>query len=369
MSILRYRLLGLMSGSSLDGLDLACCYFETARAEAPHSPNFHLLRWELEASACVPYSDEWIARLQALPKASAREYVVAHTDFGRYLGEQVNRFVRHLAATPDAVVSHGHTIFHLPEQQCTAQLGDGAALAASCNLPVISDCRSSDIALGGQGTPLAPLADRYLFPGFDAYLNLGGIANVSLTDSEGHWRAWDVGPANQILNRLAQLRGLPYDMDGKLARAGQALPALLEQLDAIPYFRQPAPKSLDNSWIADYIWPLYLNAAGSVEDKLHTACLHLRRQLQLDLPGLAPDARVFVSGGGALNRFLVEQLRTVFPGLALPPESVIQYKEAALMALVGLFRLEQVPNCLHTVTGAKASSINGALYAKPTLHG
>lgn len=369
MSILRYRLLGLMSGSSLDGLDLACCYFEAVRAKEPHASDLSVLRWELEATACIAYPDEWIARLISLPSASAREFVVAHTDFGRYLGEQVRLFVQQLPAPPDAVVSHGHTIFHLPEQQCTVQLGDGAALAAACNLPVISDCRSSDIALGGQGTPLAPLADRYLFPGFDAYLNLGGIANVSLTDPEGHWRAWDVGPANQILNRLAQLRGLPYDMDGNLARKGQLLPALLEQLDAIPYFRKPAPKSLDNSWIAEQIWPLYRDAAGSVEDKLHTACLHLCRQVQHDLYRLAPDARVFVSGGGALNLFLVEQLRTVFPGLALPSESVIQYKEAALMALVGLFRLEQLPNCLHTVTGARASSINGALYAKPTLHG
>src|SRR5690606_15664686 len=139
-------------------------------------------------------------------------------------------------------------------------------------------------------------------------------------------------------------------VDGQLARAGQALPSLLDQLHAIPYFRQPAPKSLDNSWIADHLWPLYRDADGSVEDKLHTACLHLCRQLQLELPSFTPNAPILLSGGGALNRFLVEQLRAVLPGATLPDESVIHFKEAALMALVGLFRLEQLPNCLHTVT-------------------
>lgn len=365
----RYRLVGLMSGSSLDGLDLVCCRFDIQRVDSPADIPIQILDWQLEAAVCLPYPKEWVQRLKALPEANAREFVVANVEYGRFLGEQVRAFVEGLEHVPQAVVSHGHTIFHFPEQRCTVQLGDGAALAAACGLPVISDCRSTDVAMGGQGTPLAPLADRFLYPGYDAYLNLGGIANVSVPDAAGHWRAWDVGPANQILNKLAQEIGQEYDAGGELARSGLLHPGLLAQVAALPYFRQPAPKSLDNTWIAQNVWPLYRDFPASIEDKLHTACAQLVLQLKKDLGELGPRASLLLSGGGALNTYLTEQIRTVFPALVIPDADVVEYKEAVLMALVGLLRLEELPNCMHRVTGAAADTINGALYTKPTLHG
>jgi anhydro-N-acetylmuramic acid kinase len=362
--MVEYEAIGLMSGSSLDGLDAALCAFSISPdAERP------LVDWKLRWGRTFPFTGEWRRRLRELPGASALELAQAHVDFGHYMGELIKP---HLPARLDLIASHGHTIFHFPERRLTLQIGDGAALAAACGCTVVDDFRSLDVALGGQGAPLAPLADQWLFPGFDFYLNLGGIANISARLPGERFVAFDVSGANQTLDALAQTLGMAYDKDGAAAAAGRLLPELLAEADRLEYFDLPYPKSLGNDWVRERLTPLYLNYLGTSADKLHTACEQLARQvaraveLIVAREGLREDRyRMFVSGGGALNRHLMRRLEANLGGrVALKPPAAefIAFKEAALMALMGTLRLLGRSNCLASVTGAAYDARGGAAH-------
>lgn len=355
-----------MSGSSLDGLDIAACSFEL-NDENPE------LVWALEAGQTLPFSAEWQSRLRQLPQAPALQFARTHCDFGHYCAELLDQFLAAHPFAADFIASHGHTVFHYPaEWRLTVQIGDGAALAARSGLPVICDFRTQDTALGGQGAPLAPIADRLLFGNYDFYLNLGGIANISAQIAD-RTIAFDIGGANQVLNALAALRGLEYDAEGALAAQGQVLPELLASVDQLPYFTSPWPKSLDNQWVQEQIIPHYLNYSASVEDRLRTACEQLARQLVLSIRQIKqqeqlaqPSYRLLATGGGAMNDFLMERLREHCRAeqveIVLPQAHIIAYKEALLMALMGVLRLENRSNCLQSVTGSARDAIGGAIY-------
>lgn len=361
-----YRIVGLMSGSSLDGLDMALCAFE-------YSPEKGVSHWSIEAADTAAFDDEWRTRLQQLTKADARTLAQAHADFGDWMGRQCALFLQRHKVKADLVASHGHTVFHYPEQHFTFQLGDGAALAARCGLPVVCDFRTSDIALGGQGAPLAPIADKLLFGQYDFCLNLGGIANIS-----GHlgnsYVAFDVCGANQILNALAAQLGQPFDNRGEIAASGTELPALSALLNDESYFDEPYPKSLGNHWVQSHTVAKCLAFDGLVADKLHTACRHIAGQIASQLrqmitrEGLEKNIyHLLATGGGAYNNFLMDCIKTacnefVDLELTIPAPTTISYKEAVLMALAGLLRWEQVPNCMATVTGASRDAIGGAVY-------
>src|ERR1700744_1341622 len=203
-----YKVIGLMSGSSLDGLDLAYVHLQekAATGKGPKSWEYTLMH-----TACYPYSGSWRQRLAGAPGLSALEYQLLHAEYGHYLGEQVLRFIEEygLHFQVQLIASHGHTAFHVPARRMTAQLGDGAALAAVTRINVVSDLRSMDVALGGQGAPIVPVGGRWLFPGYEFFLNLGGIANVSghgvggvAVSGAGGFAAFDVCPANRVLNAL-----------------------------------------------------------------------------------------------------------------------------------------------------------------------
>ncbi|MEM9921169.1 MAG: anhydro-N-acetylmuramic acid kinase, partial [Bacteroidota bacterium] len=270
--------------------------------------------------------------------------------------------------------SHGHTVFHHPESQMTAQIGDGAAIAAVTGMQVVSDFRTQDLAKGGQGAPLAPLADRYLFPGYDFYLNLGGIANIS-SNTGSSFVAFDIGAANQLFNALAQRAGQAFDEGGKIAASGQLLPTLLQTACQNPFYQLDYPKSLDNQWVQKEVIPLYLSTDAATADLMHTAVCQLAQLTAeavrriIEKEGLMPQKsyRMFSTGGGTLNNFLIQQIQSycneVVPlQLIVPKRSAIEFKEALLMALMGVFRIEHIPNCLSSVTGAKQSTIGGAIY-------
>lgn len=358
---------GLMSGSSLDGLDIACCRFEL------ETDSGQVEDWSLTATQTVSFEPEWRARLQHLPELSGLELAEAHINFGRYMGKLLQPFLRKLPTPVDLIASHGHTVFHYPDRQLSLQIGDGAALAAVTGYTVVDNFRAMDVALGGQGAPLAPLADKHLFPGYHFYLNLGGIANISARSEDG-FIAFDIGGANQVLNALAAELGLEYDENGEIAAGGRLRPALLEQADALPYFQQPYPKSLGNDWVQEQLLPVYRVAGYPVADKLHTACLQLARQTARSLkrtlerePMPAPPYRMLVTGGGALNDFLLrcirEEAEKAAPlELVVPEADIIAFKEAALIALMGALRLEGLPNCLASVTGARRDAVGGAVH-------
>ena len=356
-----YRAIGIMSGSSLDGLDIAFTEFtETGGKWA----------FEIVAADCIEYSNEWQQKLSTATTLSALEYQLLHSEYGHFIGEQINHFIdRHnLHHKVHLIASHGHTTFHLPAKKMTAQLGDGAAIAAETKLPVVSDLRALDVAFGGQGAPIVPIGEKLLFAGYDYFLNLGGIANISIKQ-ENKYIAFDVCAANRVLNMLAEETGAKYDAGGKIAEAGKINDNLLNKLNALEYYQQPFPKSLANSFGTDTVYPIIKNAGISKADALSTYTEHICQQIKkavTEQRSITNDQRLLITGGGALNTFLIERLQLLLKeekiDVAVPDEKIIQYKEAVIMALTGILRWREEANVLPSVTGASQASIGGALW-------
>lgn len=360
-----YKVIGLMSGSSLDGLDIVLVHLQESAGT---------WQYDIRAAACYPYEAEWTERLRGAVHLNAEAYCRLHAEYGHYLGRAVRRFLREkgMELQADLIASHGHTTFHEPAAGMTAQLGDGAAIAAETDMAVVSDLRALDVALGGQGAPIVPVGEKLLFPGHRIFLNLGGIANVSF-HGEDRTTAFDVCPANGLLNSLAAALGRPYDEEGQLARAGRLDTDLLEALNVLDYYRMPAPKSLANSFGTDTVLPLVGTRALSVQGKLRTCVEHIAVQVRNATAALLPQPLdpaaalpLLVTGGGAFNRFLVERLSALLGeiGVAVevPAPEVVAYKEALIMALLGALRWRERHTILASVTGARRDSIGGALW-------
>lgn len=354
---------GLMSGSSLDGIDLATIRF--SYSPDPDVP----LQWRIIAAETVPYPDGWPARLKALPQATAVEMATVHAGLGNLYGEMIRDFHQRHLVTPDLVASHGHTVFHMPkgEPAFSTQIGDGAWIAAHTEVPVVCDFRNGDIARGGQGGPMAPLADKLLFPGYGAWLNLGGIVNIStIRDSE--WSGWDIYACNQLLNALALQAGQDMDHDGRLARDGVILEGLMDGAMDHPWLQVPPPKTLDNREVHIGMVARFLNFEGSPADKLHTAVECIRACIVRSMPERSArnPGQVLVTGGGARNTWLMKRLtdglRQVHWQVVVPENEIIDFKESALIALAGLWRWLGKSNFLSGVTGADRDACGGAVY-------
>ncbi|WEK36272.1 MAG: anhydro-N-acetylmuramic acid kinase [Candidatus Pseudobacter hemicellulosilyticus] len=359
-----YRTIGLMSGSALDGLDIVFVELhENAR------------RWQYEilASATYPYPEEWVEKLRTATSLNALDYQLLHTDYGHYIGQQVNEFInRHgLQYKVQLIASHGHTSFHMPSRRMTAQLGDGAAIAAETGINVVSDLRAMDVALGGQGAPIVPVGEKLLLGEYDLFLNIGGIANLSY-NHPGQYSAFDVCPGNRVLNMLAAKRQLHFDEGGALAAAGSLQPDLLEMLNDLEYYRLPAPKSLANDFGVHVVFPLLMGTSYSLEDKLRTYVEHIALQVRRSAEAVlaekpaAGEARLLITGGGAHNTFLVERLRSQLQEIGVevvvPDELLVDFKEAIVMALIGVLRWREEKNVFSSVTGSQRDSIGGAVW-------
>jgi anhydro-N-acetylmuramic acid kinase len=353
-----------MSGSSLDGLDMAFVHFEENAGE---------WTFEILETYCKPYTPDWREKLTHINGLSAKDYLLLHTAYGHWLGNAVNDFIeeRHLAYRVQLIASHGHTAFHDPSKRMTAQLGDGAALAAVTGIRTITDLRSVDVALGGQGAPIVPIGEKLLFPDYDLFLNMGGIANIS---AKGTNRiGFDVCPANRILNLLAAGTEKGYDDGGAMAATGSIDVNLLDKLNGLSYYSQAYPKSLSNEFGLNEVYPVILHACLSVNDALATYAEHIAVQISASLISLKKqvskkgESNLLITGGGAHNRFLIERLTSkVSPAdikCIIPSESLVDYKEALIIALMGALRWREDVNVLHTVTGASKDSINGAVWS------
>jgi anhydro-N-acetylmuramic acid kinase len=361
---MQYNVIGLMSGSSLDGLDIAFVRFEETAGE---------WKFDIAEAACIPYPEDWKKKLADPTRLSARDYLLLHTAYGHYLGNCVNDFLeeKNLAFQVQLIASHGHTAFHLPSQHLTAQLGDGAAIAALTGIRTITDLRSVDIALGGQGAPIVPIGEKLIFPEYDLFLNLGGIANLSVNREK--FAGFDVCPANRILNLLAADADRAFDENGKLAAEGSVNHDLLNRLNAFAYYGQSYPKSLSNAFGVDEIFPVIKRAGLSVPDALRTYVQHIVVQvtrsialLKEEMPG-REHLRLLITGGGAHNGFMTgklkEELASCGVECVIPDEMLVDYKEALVIALMGVLRWREDLNVLHTVTGASKDSINGAIWS------
>ena len=268
----KYHVIGLMSGSSLDGLDLTYCRFETVNG---------VLSWKLLAANTLSYNERWSTRLQHLVKQDALTFAKTNVYYSYYLATLVQQFIQeNNIELIDAIASHGHTIFHDPDKSFTTQIGDGAALAAKTGHTVVSNFRNQDVALGGEGAPFAPIVERDLFKDYALFLNIGGIANFSV-NIQNKIRAFDICAANQILNRLAkEAKGLAYDVNGDLARNGIVEPILLDILNKDSFCKKAYPKSLGNSYVVNNILPKVMLFPASWENKLATVVEHIALQLK-----------------------------------------------------------------------------------------
>jgi anhydro-N-acetylmuramic acid kinase len=352
-----------MSGSSLDGLDIAYVEFEETSGK---------WSYDIKAADCKSYNKEWIDKLQKATTLSARDYLLLHSSYGKYIGEQVNQFIdgNNLHHKVQLIASHGHTTFHAPLLGMTGQLGDGAAIAAATQINVVSDLRAMDVAFEGQGAPIVPIGEKLLLNNYTSFLNLGGIANLSFKSNTGYI-AFDVCATNRVLNMLAQLEGKEYDEGGAMAASGGVDTAILMKLNALSYYSKPYPKSLANSFGTDEVFPIVQSFNLPVRDKLRTYAEHVVIQIRNSFESLnkrfqVENQKLLVTGGGAFNSFLIERLKQALDKFGIevevPGADLINYKEALVMGLIGVLRWREEYNVLNTVTGAKRSSIGGAVW-------
>ena len=353
-----------MSGSSLDGLDIVFTELEETRGT---------WSYEVRHAACSPYTEEWKQKLSSAKDLSALEYMRLHAAYGHLTAELVQDFIEQyqLQHQVQLIASHGHTVFHEPANLLTSQLGDGAVIAAKTCINVVSDLRNMDMALGGQGAPIVPMGEKLLFPDYDLLLNIGGIANISARLKDGY-TAFDICPANRVLNLLANQAGKDYDENGEMASKGFIRDEPLALLNQQEYYRKPFPKSLANELGTDILLPILQKANLSVSDALRTMVEHIVIQTTRSVGKLLPklgeggSKKMLVTGGGAFNQFLVERLQAALKPmgveLEIPDSETVQYKEAIVMAWLGILRWREENTVIHTATGANRSSIGGAVW-------
>jgi len=363
-----YRAIGLMSGSSLDGLDIAFVSFEEIRGN---------WTFDLRHQKCVPYSRQLKERLAHAAALTPREFVQLDHDLGIFIGQEVKLFIEQyqLEHQVQLIVNHGHTIFHEPAMGITTQIGSAAAIAAINGINVIDQLRSLDVALGGQGAPLVPMGEKLLFPAYNSFLNLGGIANISFHNNQSGQnpqplQAFDVTVANQALNYLARQEGSDFDKEGAIAETGQISTQLLSQLNKLPYYSAAAPKSLANQFFGTVIQPILDGSMLRTADKLRTVVEHIASQVAYAagaafVAATEAEKKILITGGGAHNTFLTRRIEAAIAPYdiqaTVADSDIIDYKEAIIMALLGILRWREENTVLEN-TGASRLSIGGAVW-------
>lgn len=350
-----FKVIGLMSGTSGDGLDIAYCEFKKGDSWS----------FEIKASETVPFPKKLGIKLKKSHLLNGYKLSLLDVGFGHWMGEQVAIFVKNHNLQVEAVASHGHTVFHKPSKKLSLQVGNGWALHAACGIPVVNDFRMLDVQLGGQGAPLVPIGDQFLFSEYDYCINLGGIANISM-ESEGRRIAFDICPFNLLLNHFAEACGKSFDKNGKLAEKGKLLKKVLKKLNKLPYYHIQGAKSLGREDLEQYLNILELSGEHKPENILHTLVVHYVDQISRILhPGRGKKTKVLVTGGGAFNKFFMEKLgESLDPDIELTQADplLINFKEALIFAFLGILRLKGENNSLATVTGALRDNSGGIIH-------
>ncbi len=349
----KYSVIGLMSGTSGDGLDIAHCIFSKED------------NWQYEILKCetIEFPGKLRSELMNAHKLDSLDLMALDINLGRWMGEQVKVFCEKMEDKPLAVCSHGHTIFHQPENGFSLQIGDGWWLAQKSELPAITNFRMKDISLGGQGAPLVPLGDELLFKNFDFCLNLGGISNISM-DQGGRRVAFDCTPFNGLLNAYARKLGSDYDQDGLWARSGNSDRDLLEKLNSIAYYQKSGAKSLGREDLERDFFPLIEESGLPEKDVLATLVEHFAIRISEDIKShhQGDQPSILLTGGGAYNKFFVQRLSFHLEEkceIVLPESELIEFKEALIFGFLGVLKMRGEPNCLASVTGAKEDSCGG----------
>ncbi|MFV8360065.1 anhydro-N-acetylmuramic acid kinase [Flavobacterium sp. LS1P3] len=350
----KYTIIGVMSGTSLDGVDLAHIVFTVKN----NKWDFQILE-----SETVSYSIDWLNKLKIAVSFSEAALEKLNQDYTQQLAVIIYDFIKKYdIQNLDAVCSHGHTILHQPQNGFTLQIGNLPEIATLINQTVVCDFRVQDVQLGGQGAPLVPIGDRILFSEYDYCMNLGGFSNVSFEKNKERI-AFDISPINTVLNFYANQLGLDYDDKGSISRTGICNENLLQELNALDFYQKKHPKSLGFEFVKETILPLIESYPIPIEDKLHTFTEHVALQIALALPN--KNGSLFITGGGAYNDFLIERIQHHVPRMKLiiPSAKILEFKEALIFALLGVLKLRGEINVLSSVTGAKTNHSSGMIYS------
>jgi anhydro-N-acetylmuramic acid kinase len=346
----KIKVVGLMSGTSLDGLDLVAAEFWQTD-----------IKWEFEiiSAKAISYSSDWTNKLSNAPTLSGEKLIELNTKYGRFLGKETKRFINETGFQPDLVASHGHTVFHQPDLGFTFQVGNGADIAAITGITTVSDFRTGDVALGGQGAPLVPIGDKMLFSDFIYCLNLGGFANISFEENNRRI-AFDICPVNFILNHFAEKQGFLFDKNGELGRKGKIETKLFDKLNQIGFYQKQPPKSLGREWVEQVFMPLLNNFEIPENDKLRTVYEHVALQIT---NVISERGKMLVTGGGAFNSFLIERIKSYTNAeIIIPSNDIVNFKEALIFAFLGVLKITGQNNCLSSVTGAKHDHSSGIVF-------
>lgn len=347
-----YKVIGVMSGTSLDGVDLAYIKFNKSDCWT----------FEIGSSETISYSDEWVNKLKTAIHFEAEELAILNGDYTNLLAKIINDFISKNNLTGiDAICSHGHTILHQPQNGFTLQIGNLPLLGELVNHQIVCDFRVQDVKLGGQGAPLVPIGDALLFSNYDYCLNLGGFSNISFNEN-GDRIAFDISPVNTVLNFYASQLGFDFDDEGKLARSGNCNHELLKKLNAIDFYSKSYPKSLGMEFVNDLFFPMIESFKISLEDKLNTFVEHIA--IQISKVCTLQNATLFIAGGGVYNKYLIERIQFYLKNtkIVLPDDKTIQFKEALIFGFLGVLRLRNEINVLASVTGAKENHSSGVVF-------
>jgi anhydro-N-acetylmuramic acid kinase len=351
----KYQGIGIMTGTSMDGIDLACCDFFEESGK---------WRFEMVQSESVPMDPQWKARLQNLFGQSAEIYAKTDVYFAHYLGKSVQAFIEQHDLRPDFVASHGQTIFHQPDKNYTGQIGDGETMVSYLECPLVTNFRNKNVAKGGEGAPLVPFGEMHLWPDQQLFLNLGGIANMTWQQ-----QAFDISPCNLVLNHLIAdyMPGAEYDEGGKTAASGKVHPALFQALNALPYYHRKPPKSLGVEWINEHYFPTLSQFEVSHPDALATSTVHIAHQIGLAIQRLnIRDQQLLITGGGRHNSFLMQQIASQIEAnhiqIVEADNAIVDFKEAIIFAFLGLFTLLGKPNTLAKATGTPDAVLGGSIH-------
>ena len=347
-----YKVIGVMSGTSLDGVDLVYATF-----------NYNIVwQFSIHFSITVSYDKYWLEVLSNLVTASQDELVKIDKDYTIYLANIILSFIKkHKIKTMDAVCSHGHTALHQPENGLTYQIGNLSEIATLLNEIVVCDFRIQDVDSGGQGAPLVPIGDKLLFSQYDYCLNLGGFTNVS-TDVKHTRIAFDICAVNIVLNHYVKQLGFDFDNEGKIASAGNINSELLYQLNELNFYKLEYPKSLGLEWVNENIFQLIDAFKLSVKDILRTYVEHIALQISKEI-NIKNNASILFTGGGVYNLFLIKTIQKYSKNeIVIPSKEIIEYKEALIFAFLGVLKLRNEVNCLRSVTGSKKDHSSGKVF-------
>ena len=351
-----YEIIGLMSGTSMDGLDIAHVRFEVNKNG---EWNFLIIN-----SETTEYKAEFVDQLSKATTLTVPDFLKLDKKIGSTFGEMTLNFIDKYninKSSINAISSHGQTTFHQPENGFTSQIGCGSTISFITGIPVINDFRTKDVIAGGQGAPLVPIGDLLLFQNLaESFLNLGGIANISFLQNN-KMIAFDICPANLPLNKLVNNLGFSFDKNGDISRKGNVNQELLSKLNELVYYKQNHPKSLGTEWLEAIFNPL-INFKTDIEDTLRTIIEHEALQIASILNQNKLES-VFISGGGTKNSFLIERIKHFYKGeIIIPDNRIIEFKEAIIFAFLGALYLEKQQNTISSVTGASRNVVGGVYH-------